>query len=378
MMEELQTYRPLSLFRLVELIARNGDRKALHELHNNRKVFCYHGDRPLRLAEFVDKLRQSKPAWRWCNANPETLEKAYDLTISKFSNLPNLNENGLVVKQQGPDCRYYYEAFISRATRTADRKSYYRVDGREKLMAELLQNLIVRHFLLSCLECGRRGTELTKRYIWKIEGHSMELFLPIDMPANQKGKWLVENIPDADPTRPGERDRIQAIVDGLTRKRRILSLENIEENAIATDSPPAHSEIEQEITVRGLANVVADEKAENIDFQRDAIRQLGKRKLRQLIRQIFDGLACGRYEVMKIADSFGINRSTFSRFAGSNWLSQMGKSQDYPTPDLWFNTAETLAGHPLFVRIAEDASILDRLKKVLQGENARRRHGDQK
>ena len=79
---------------------------------------------------------------------------------------------------------------------------------------------------------------------------------------------------------------------------------------------------------------------------------------------------------MKIADSFGINRSTFTRFAGSNWLSQSGKSQDYPTPDLWFNTAETLASHPLFVRVAEDAGILDRLEKVLEGKNPRRRHGD--
>ena len=233
MMEEFQTYRRLSLFKLVELIAHNSDRKALAELHNNRRVFYYHSDGPLRLAEFVDKLRQSKPGCRWCNANLETLEKAYDLTISKFSNLPNLNENGLVVKRQGPDCRYYYEAFITRATKTVDIRFHDRGDDREKQMAELLQNLIVRHFLLSCRECSRRGTELTKRYLWKVKGHSMEVFLPIDMPANQKGKWLAENIPDADPTRPGERDRVQSIVDGLVRKRKIVSLENMAENEIA-------------------------------------------------------------------------------------------------------------------------------------------------
>jgi hypothetical protein len=162
---------------------------------------------------------------------------------------------------------------------------------------------------------------------------------------------LADNIPDVNPTRPGERDRVQAMVDNLAVKRKILSLENIEKNAIAADLSSFQPEIEQEITTQGLADAIADEKAENIEFQRDAIQQLGKRKLRRLIHQIFDSLALGQYEVVNIAKSFGINRTTFSRFAGSKWLTQTGKSRDYPIPDLWVNTAQTLAGHSVFVEL---------------------------
>ena len=368
-------YGRLTLLRLAELIARSSDSKALRELHDNRRVFYYHNNQPFRLAEFADKLRQSRQARRWCNGESEILEKAYDLTISKFNNLPNPENNCPEVKLEGPNCRYYYEAFIKQAAKTTDSQFHYRDDDKEREVAKLLQNLIVRHFRLSCQECSRRDRELTTRYLWQVNGHTMEIFLPLDIEGRQRGKWLADNIRDVDPTRPGERDRVQDIVDDLTRKRNILSLEDIEENTIVADPPDFGPQIQQEITVKGLADVVAGEKAENIEVQRDAIQQLGKEKLRQLVRQVFDCLARGEYEVVKVAENFGINKTTFSRFAGSNWLTQSGKSRNYPIPDLWFNTAQTLAGHPVFVRVAEDTGILSRVEKVLKSSNARRRNG---
>jgi len=368
-------YGHLTLLRLAELIAHDSDKKALRELHDNCKVFYYHNNQPLRLAEFADKLRQSSHARQWCNGESEPLEKAYDLTISKFSNLPNLKKNCSGVKLEGPNCRYYYEAFIKQAAKTTDSDFRCRNDDREKEVAKLLQNLIVRHFRLSCHECGRRDSELTTRYLWQVNDYTMEILLPVDIEGRQRGKWLADNIQDVDPTQPGERDRVQDIINDLTRKRNILSLEDIEENTIVANSPGFQLQTEQGITVKGLADVVAKEKAENIEVQRDAIQQLGKEKLRQLVRQIFDCLAHGQYEVVKIAENFGINKTTFSRFAGSNWLTQSGKSLDYPIPDLWFNTAQTLAGHPVFVRVAVGAGILDCVEKVLRSKNARKRNG---
>jgi hypothetical protein len=374
--EKPDIYQHFTLLRLAELIARDGDNKALQELHNNRRLFYYHSRSPLRMAEFIDKLRQSSPARRWCNAEADILEKAYDLTISKFSNLPCSDEKSLQLKPQGPDCRYYYEAFIKQAEKTIiDNRFYDRDDNRERQMAKLLQNLIVRHFRLSCQECSRRDRKFTTRYLWQVDGHSMEVFLPADLNGRQRGKWLTENIPDVEPARAGERQRVQAIIDDLTKKRRILSLGDIEENTIAAKPFDFESQIEQELIIKGLADVVAREKADNIELQRDAIQKLGRQKLQQLICEIFDCLAWSKYEAAKIADSFGINRATFSRFAGSSWLTQSGKSQDYPIPDLWLNTAQTLAGHPVFVRVAEDAGILGRVEQVLKAGNARRRNG---
>jgi hypothetical protein len=373
--EKPDIYQHFTLLRLAELIARDSDEKALQELHNNRRLFYYHSRQPLRLAEFTDKLRQSSPAHRWCNAEADILEKAYDLTISKFSNLPDCSKNAPQLKPQGPDCRYYYEAFIKQAEKTIDNRFYSRDNDRERQMAKLLQNLIVRHFRLSCQECSRRDKKFTTRYLWQVDGHSMEVFLPADLNGRQRGRWLTENIPDVEPARAGERQRVQAIIDDLTKKRRILSLGDIEENTIAAKPADFESQIEQELTVKGLADVVAREKADNIELQRDAIQKLGKQKLQQLICHIFDCLAWGKYEAAKIADSFKINRATFSRFAGSSWLTQSGKSRQSPIPDLWFNTAQTLAGHPVFVRVAGDAGILGRVEQVLKTGNARRRNG---
>lgn len=310
-------YRHLSLVRLTELIAHNSDRKALQELHNNRTMFYYHSDQPLRLAEFAEKLRQSKQGWRWSNQNAEILDKAYDLTISKFSNLPDQRKSGQDVKLDGPDCRYYFEAFIRHASKRMDTQSYNNEAEREIQMARLLQNLVIRHFRLSCHECCRRFAELTRRYLWKLDSYTMSVLLPIQIPGSQCSKWLTNNIPDVDPSRPGERDRVQAVVDKLLTKHKVVSLENIDKSKIAASSPCSQSEIKREMTVRSLADVVADEKAENISFQRTVIQQLGKDKLRQLIHHIFDSLTRGEYEAMNTADSFGINRVTFSRFAGS-------------------------------------------------------------
>jgi len=365
-------YRHLSLVRLAELIAHNSDRKALQELHNNRTMFYYHSDRPLHLAEFTDKLRQSKQGWRWCNQNAEILERAYDLTISKFINLPDQKKTGQDVKLDGPDCRYYFEAFVRHAKKKVDTESYNNEAEREIQMAGLLQNLVIRHFRLSCQECCRRVRELTRRYLWKLDGYTVSVMLPIQIPGSQCSKWLTDNIPDIDPSRPGERDRVQAVVDRLLTRQKVVSLENVDKSKIAANPPCLQPEIEQEMTVRGLADVVADEKAENISFQRTVIQQLGKDKLRQLIHHIFDSLTRGEYEAMNTADSFGINRVTFSRFAGSCWLIRAGKNTNLPVPDLWRNTARTLAGHPMFVRVAETTGVLERVEEILEGKNAQR------
>ena len=370
-MERVNIYRNLTLLRLAELIAGNSDRKALQELHDHRRVFYYHSNQSLRLAEFADKLRHSKPAWRWCKGDMEVLEKAYDLTISKFSNLPNLKKNAPKVKLQGPNCRYYYEAFIKHVAKKINAEFDTREDNREKQMTELLQNLVIRHFRLSCHECSRRGSELTTRYLWQVNGHTMEILLPVDIEGRQRGKWLTDNIPDVDPMRPGERERVQAIVDRVLTKRKIISLENMANDKIATGSSWLRPEIGRKITVSGLADAVANEKAENIKFQRAVIQQLGKDKLRRLIHQIFNGLAYGKYEARKIAEGFGINPTTFSRFAGSRWSSETGKDgQDSRIPDLWFNTAETIAGNPVFVIAAEAAGVFKRVEEILESDNA--------
>lgn len=362
-------YQSLSLLRLSELIALDSNRRALSELHDNRSVFYYHDTKPLRLAEFVDKLRESKPARRWCAGMMEVLDRAYDLTISKFSNLPETGENVRDLKQEGPDCRYYYMAFVRHAKKKLAAESCGNEPDKEVKTAGLLQRLVVRHFRLSCLECSRAGCGLMRRYAWKLDGSTLDVYVPIQIPGRKCGKWLADNITDVDPSRPAERQRVQALVDSLFTQRKILSLDSIDDNEIATNSLDRRFVVEDEIESRGLAGAVADEKADNIESQRPSIRRLGKAKLRDLVDKIFDGLAREAYEAASIADEVGISRSTMSRFAGSCWLTKPETGRNRPIPDLWRNTAEALASHSEFVRIAKSAGVWGCVEQVLADSN---------
>ena len=361
-------YRRLSLLRLAELIARTGNRQALQELHNNRRVFSYCDQHPIRLVEFVDKLRQSKAAWRWCNGQVEVLDRAYDLTISKFSHLPTAQKNVGRVKQDGPDCRYYYAAFVRHATEKMKAETYKNKAEKEIWMAGLLQKLVIHHFRLSCLECGRANREQTRRYLWKLNGATLSLRLPIQIPGRQCSRWLAEHVPDVDPSRPGEQERVQAQVNRFVSRQAVFSLTSIDENEIVADLPACRSVTEQEIEINGLSGAVADEKADNIVFQRPAIQQLGKARLKALIHEIFESLAGGTYEATRLADGAGISRATFSRFAGSRWSRQT--EVDRPVPDLWRNTAEALASHPALVRAAQTAGVWKRVEQIIETGNA--------
>lgn len=362
-------YRHLSLLRLIELIAYNGDKQALRELHDNRSTFYYGVNEPLRLVEFVDQLRQSKPAWRWCNRNLDMLDKAYDLTVGKFSHLPDSKENHAPMKQQGPDCRLYYAAYIRHATKKIETESYASKVEKEGQMATLLQNFVIHHFRLSCLECNRMGAELNRRYLWKVNGATLSVRLPVQIPGSQCSKWLAENIGDVDPARAGERQRVQARIDQLATRQRIYSLDSIDSNEIVVP-PPRRSVTEQEIEIKGLAGAIADEKADNIEFQRPAIQKLGKNRLKKMILRIFESLADGDYEASEIAESAGISKATFSRFAGSRWSTRTETGSKTTVPDLWHNTAEALAGYPAFVEAAQTAGLWKRIEQITANNNS--------
>ena len=362
-------YRHLSLLRLAELIAQDGDRDALRELHDNRTLFYYQIASPLRLAEFADKLRQSKQGWQWSGQDAGVLENAYDLTISKFSNLPAGKISGRSLKTQGPDCRYYFGAFVKYASEKMYLEHCVNEAQREMQLAKILQSHVIRHFRLSCLECARSGRQLTKRYLWKFNGHAMNIMLPVQIPARQCSRWLSENVPNVDPSRPGERERVQAVVDGLIAGGKILSIEDVDEGKILMNRVTIESEVEEQISVKGLADAVACEKAENISSQRPAIQKLGSQKLQKLVLKIFETLADGEYEALSIAKSFGISPATLSRFAGMSWSNDTGN--ELPVPDLWLNTAQVLAEHSVFTEIAENAGVLSRVKEILSGSSQR-------
>ena len=106
-----------------------------------------------------------------------------------------------------------------------------------------------------------------------------------------------------------------------------------------------------------LGKTVALEKTKLIKTQRPAIKKLGPLRLRSLIERIFSDLEDGCFKDGTVAADFGISKSTFSRFAGSDWL----KSKS-GVPDLWRNTAEVVMAYPVF----RNAVNTDGIKEILQ------------
>jgi hypothetical protein len=173
-------HRPYSRHSLLELVAevvRRDDRAALAELHDHRYLFHYGENGHLRLAEYVDSLRSSNWALACCGGRFHLLDQAYDLTIDKFAHLPNGRRKPssgrpitLKAKRDGPDCRYYWAAFLEYAVRKTEAEPTESELEREAMAGVILQRHVLRHFGLSCLESRRRANPLIRRFLWKVAG----------------------------------------------------------------------------------------------------------------------------------------------------------------------------------------------------------------
>jgi hypothetical protein len=352
-------YRGLSLLQLARQMVFKSDEQALHELHQHRPVFHHQAGPPLLLVDYLAAMQEDRRAWEWCGRNAVTLEQAADLTLDKFRNLPLPDGNGHASTaskrpghSDGPDCRHYFRAFLTHVETRITTEGCTNELAREALAARCLQALVLRHFRLSCLECARRNDRRVRRYRWAVDGRTLSLWMPRDMSGNECRAWLAANVADVDPDRPRERARVQALVDAQLRCAAVVSVDPIKlRHALAVAEHA--SSAAQEVSVRGLASAVAEEKVAGIEYQRDTIRALGKRRLKRLILTIFEELAVDGESDGTIARSFGLKKATYSRYAGSRW----NQRPDGTIPDLWLNTAAVVAAVPEFVEAAQDAGV---------------------
>lgn len=365
--------RPLA--DVIAQIVKDQDRLALREFHDHRRVFRYGAEGSLLLAEYVGRLCQSSRAREWCERDPVVLDQAYDLTIAKFSNLPDPSRKrvtkhaaGRKMNRDEVDCRYYFGAFCEHVRRSAERTRGSRIEG-EIVAVRSLQTFVYRHFRLSCLESARRARLLVKRYNWKVNGTAMWLWFPTEMSGRKIADWLETNVGEPDPARPGERERVQDLVDGYFGRRVIQSIIDSDgvSEFIETSNATGRWSQPSGVSVDRLAAHVAEEKADNLSMQRLTIRSLHEERLRKLILTIFEGLSRGDYHDWRVAQAFGLSRATMSRFAGSRWSQRHKRNGDSTIPDLWRNTAYVLAKEPAFVSAAREAGVWPMVCAALKG-----------
>ena len=82
-----------------------------------------------------------------------------------------------------------------------------------------------------------------------------------------------------------------------------------------------------------------------------------------MILRIFDDLRNEEYNDGKIATQFGLNKATFSRFAGSHWR----RGPNGKIPDLWANTAGVIARNKPFAEAAGEAGFSKQLRAMGTG-----------
>ena len=352
-------YCGLSSPDLVHRIVYLSDVNALDEFHTHRKLFSYNGSEPMLFIEFLTALYDSTTQSEWLGRhNFEIADLAYDLTVDKFSNLPGADmhlvsfkkKSTLKLKPTGADCRLYLRASLKRLKFLCETAESTDQLTEEYLLAKLVQGLVRRQYYLSRLEAQRKINAFWSRYYWHTKGVNICLWLPKILKGHDRRKWLEKNILDPDPTYPDEGKRIQEIIKKRFSNNWIVSLDD---PYTIQDIHDRFQPVEWDgLFHQTLAMVVADEKANNIQVQRSAIKYLGEHKLKQLIFQIFEDIINDDFQDSQVAQKFGLSKSTFSRFAGSRWDIN-GKT----IPDLWMNTASILSAHPEFQDAAKKAGV---------------------
>ena len=349
---EVSRLRTVPLVDLAAKIVNKSDLCALHELHNNRTVFRHHNGTPLLMVQYLTALKEETIKSGFSNFNThDVADKAYDLTLDKFNNMPELatkircghKKNGNEVKQNGPDCRLYYQAFLKRCAKSFRKRPPQSEIAREIQATGILQGLVKRHFYRSLLEAQRSLNPFRSRYNWKIKGVTLTVYLPVSIEGSKRREWLEENIEDPDPHRQGEKERIQAIINRRFINQRMVQIEDTKNIPDSKDRSINWLDNDRKPS---LGEIVAQEKADNIGKQRPSVRALGKKKLKQLILRVFNEIADKDYTDGKVAQGI-LSKSSFSRFAGSKW-----KDNGHKAPDLWQNTAMVLSENPSFRKIA--------------------------
>lgn len=347
-------YSDIPVVELIALVTEESDRDALREFHDNRMIFALESGDAMVMAKFIDTICCSRWAMALAGCNYNLIEKAYYHLIDRFSNLPNEEY------PDGVDCRYYFDAFLTNVHSYFEQNDITNPLKRELIAAKTLQNMVVRHFKYCLKESCRQSNPLRSRYQWHVNGGSITVWMPVFKSGGERKSWLDENIDAPDPSRAGERYRIQQIIDSLLGTPVIHGFDGefIHSDSAENDFVPDCEQID----VKGLAKAVADEKTQNIDSMRPAIRSLGKQKLAELIRSIFRDISYDCYEEKAVAEKFTISRPTLSRFAGSRWRI----SDSACPPDLWSNLAKVLAKNDSYKQAARNCRIWDRVLETIR------------
>ena len=343
---------------LIRRIVEDSDKLALKVMLETRRLFRLKDKPPLTLPEYLFKLRDRMMPFDRCDINQCMLaDCSYDLTLAKYSNIPDLSikrksSYDKSLKATEVDCRNYFRAFLRGTRQRNAQETIVSQVHEESFAGKKLQNLVYKNFLRSKAEC-KRDTPFSIRYTWQAQGTKYNLWYPSYMTAKEFNGWLKENVIEIDLKAPDSQKHLQSLIDtnlkrgghiGLDELDNYKNVSNIEKNGLSS------IEMDQgRRFVDRLSIAVAKKKVENIEQLRPGIAKLGKNVIERMILQIFSDISEDDYQVTRIASTYGVSKPTLSRFAGSQWFKKYENREKPEIPDLWRNTAKTLASSPEFI-----------------------------
>jgi len=357
---ETRPHASLLLVALFRLIIHRSDVKAVRELNDHRRFLWHSGER-VTVAEYVYRIAETKAPWEWSGRNQVVLDLAVDDTIDKFSNLPDARNKGqgrsCRARGNGPDCRYYFRALLRRLKRI--------FSSRFELMSEVEKDLAIARVFpkfarwqlaRSCREFRRRECRHVSRFTFETENGKLTVLLPVAIKGAQRRQWVEKHVGRIDPSRPCERERVQEAIDRAVARRRIVSLNALEESVgqLAVFESQLPWSLEHGVSAKGLVETVALEKGTNIQRLRPSLQTLCPADVRRLVQTILMDMASDCYKPAGIGREFGLSKSCITRFAGPNWLEGGAEA----VPDLFRNTAWVLARSPVFLAAADAAGVL--------------------
>lgn len=332
----LKRKRTLQVCSLREVLAKivHGDVEALNELITYRPVFegtCF--------AAFIHQLRQrNRPFWK----DSRIVDAAADSVTDKFGTLRD---------DDSPDCRRYYQLALDTVSQDVAALE------TELQLTHVLTRYVRRHFRYGLQEAARNGE--WSRYEWQLESGTLPVLLPRGLSGDQRRRWLDTYVGSADASLPGEKERVQSIINDHLGETPVYDEGQVQHSVLGQTLPSPRDGLER-LTSEQLRSAIALEKSECIDQQRPAIQKLGPGRLHSLVLAIFEALEEGSYTEQSIAESFDLDKATFSRFAGTHWRSK----EKATVPDLWRNFAHMLAREPQFAETCERAGVWKRVADI--------------
>ena len=233
-MRNSSKYSLMSSLKLIEGIVILSDSNLLTELLKNRKLLFY-GNKRILISDLISQLRErlaTNPKYKKLVID-EILDETYNLTISKFINLPiniaNTTEkknNTEIMKRKQIDCRNYYRPILKMMRTWKHDNPVASELEEEQKVGNILQRLVVKHFYLSRKECLRKKRPFSVRYNWEFGGKTIILWYPMEMGPKLFKEWLESKISKSDYDDSELQSRLQTEIDHEFFVGRRVDLDN--------------------------------------------------------------------------------------------------------------------------------------------------------